>query len=289
MLTAAVIELQSCSRGTLKGASGSAVHGFWLNHWRKIDSQLADQLHDKNIVQPFTVSPLLGLPLPQRGLTAVSAGSPAWFRLTTLTRGLSLRLTEEWLPQLSSEIEIGGLRWKLLNYHLDFSAHPWAGQFDQQELAEIFLGSSSQPPDHWDLHFETPTAFRIGEQIALPFPLPGALIASWLRRWQSFNPIDFGDIKERTVNGLAVNAYDLKTIPARLKNRIEIGCVGDLSLKAINLSSQDRRILDLLSAYAFWAGSGHHTTQGFGMTCRQIGKEEKYAHSVGPGSRPRKS
>ncbi|WP_322508989.1 CRISPR system precrRNA processing endoribonuclease RAMP protein Cas6 [Anaerolinea sp.] len=284
MLTALVIELQSCSNGTLQGATGTAIHGFWLKHWKSMNTQLAGQLHDPKIVQPFTVSPLLGLPLPKHNLTTVLAGNSAWFRVTTLTRELSLRLREEWLPKLPPEVEIGGLWWRVSGYHLESSAHPWAGQFDQKELVEIFLSSSFQPSDHWEVHFETPTAFMVSEKISLPFPLPGALIASWLRRWQCFNPMEMKDIKERAINGLAVSAYDLKTIPARLKNRVEIGCIGNLSLKAINLPLQERRIVDLLSAYAFWAGSGHHTTQGFGMTCLQTRKNGEYAPSAGTGS-----
>lgn len=280
MLTAAVIEIEAVQEGNLEGASGAAVHGFWLNHWRSVDADYAALLHEGQDVQPFTLSPLLGLPFPRRGELHIQPGQTAWFRVTSLTATLSQKLIEEWLPRLPAEIPIGGLRWRPIRSLYDHAGHPWAGQASVQALADHCL-LSGQPETRWSLHFETPTAFKIDKRISLPFPMPGALVGSWLRRWQAYGPVSFDDpLKQSLLSGLAVCAYELKTIPARLKSRVEIGCVGDFSLTSVGLIPGECRVVDLLCAFAFWAGSGHHTTQGLGMTCSLTGKSGRYGKTV---------
>ena len=124
----------------------------------------------------------------------------------------------------------------------------------------------NQTPVSWSFEFLTPTTFH-GEIGHLPFPLPFALLGSWLRSWQAFGPVSLPvDLGETARSGLVVSAYKLKTVPVRDGRRMTIGCVGDLQLRALDLAPLERATVDLLARYAFWAGSGHHTPQGFGLT-----------------------
>ena len=265
MLLAVVVNLRACQAGLVEGATGRAIHGFWLHQWKRLAPSVADHLHRPNQVRPFTLSPLLGLPRFRKGRREIAPGTPAWFRVTTLQGELSRRLEEVWLPELPQEIGLAGLRWQVMGYTTATEQHRWAGRADPQALAETLLLGRS-PPSRWRLEFATPTTFHGGEG-HLPFPLPDALVRSWLRRWQAFGPVHLPeDTPERARRGLVVSAYALETVPWRDHRRVVVGCVGRMTLRALGLGKGERAALDLLAAYAFYAGSGHHTTQGMGMT-----------------------
>lgn len=264
MLLAAVVEVEALEPAHLTVATGRLVHGLWFHHWSACKPVLADALHNQEH-QPFTLSPLMGLPLPHRGKITFAEGARAWFRVTTLTDALSTQTAETWLPTLPETVRLGPARWRVIGATADPKAHPWARWDDPQALANhALLGNA--PSKTWGFEFLTPTTFH-GDQGHLPFPLPYALLGSWLRSWQTFGPAPLpADLGEAARSGLVVSAYQLKTIPVRDRKRLIIGCVGDLQLRALGMAPVERAAVDLLARYAFWAGSGHHTPQGFGMT-----------------------
>lgn len=265
MLTAVVIQLEALTAGQLSAASGRDVHGLWFHHWQKADSRVADQLHAEPQSRPFTLSPLLGLGAPREGRIQVAPGAPGWFRVTTLTADLSARLEAAWLPQLPETLTLGPIHWRVCGSTADSAAHPWAGTATAQALVETHL-LATEPPRQWRLRFATPTTFHAAGG-HLPFPLPGALIGSWLRRWQAFGPVNLpDDLADLAQQKAVISGYRLQTVPVRDGKRLTIGCVGQLTLAAPTLKPGERAAIDLLVAYAFWAGSGHRTTQGFGMT-----------------------
>ena len=265
MLLAAVMNVEASEDGTLRDDTGRAVHGLWYRHWQAVDPSTADRLHAGGRAMPFTLSPLMGLSRPQRGRVDVAAGSRAWLRVTALTRELSLQVEKKWLPGLASEVFLGGVHWRVTGYTTNTAEHPWAGRADQRALAEERLLAPS-PPQHWSLEFATPTAFH-GNSGHFPFPLPDVVVRSWLRRWQVFGPVTLPeDLPERVRQGLGVSGYRLKTVPVRDRRRVVIGCVGRMTMRSLGLTPGERAAVDLLAAYSTWCGTGHHTTQGMGMT-----------------------
>lgn len=264
-MLATVVNLRACQGGRLEIATGPAIHGFWFRQWESLAATVADRLHQPNQLPPYTLSPLLGLPHPRKGEREVASGAPAWFRVTTLQEELSRRLEEMWLPGLPEEVVLAGLRWRVVGYATTTEEHPWAGRANPQALAETHLLRRAAPA-RWRLEFATPTAFHGGGG-HLPFPLPDALVRSWLRRWQAFGPVRLPqNLPALAREHLLVSAYRMRTVPQRDGRRVFIGCVGWMELRAARLRAGERAALDLLAAYAFWAGSGHHTTQGMGMT-----------------------
>lgn len=266
MFTAIVLQLETTRPGNLTGATGAAVHGFWLNRWRALAPDFAGSLHAAKSFQPYTLSPLLGLPLPRNGVVTLPAGAPAWLRLTTLTAPLSARLREQWLTGLpGAVVAIAGLDWRVSAIVEQPAANPWSGAVDPHGLAGQAL-RNAQPPGSWDLEFLSPTTFHMAET-HLPFPLPGLLVQSWLRRWNEFGPIALPEDLANTLEPhLAVSAYHLKTVPVHDRRKIIIGCVGSLTLQALDLLPTQCAALDLLCRSAFWLGSGQYTPQGMGMT-----------------------
>jgi CRISPR-associated endoribonuclease Cas6 len=263
MLLSAVVTLQAIETGAFQADTGRVVHGLWFHHWKSVNPTIADRLHGSGGAQPFTLSPLMDLPQPHHNRISVKSGERAWFRVTALTKELAVLLDEEWLAGLPSELTLGGLGWQVTRIATE--GHPWAARADMQSLAEARL-LASRPPDRWKLHFATPTAFH-GEAGHFPFPLPNVLVGSWLRRWREFGPVELpDDLPERIRRGMVVSAYELKTLPLRDRRRVMIGSVGQMTMQALKLSPGERAAVDLLVSYAFWAGSGHRTTQGMGMT-----------------------
>jgi CRISPR-associated endoribonuclease Cas6 len=272
MLVAASIQLEAVEAGQLREATGRLVHGFWFHHWGQVAAEQSARLHAGQSLRPFTLSPLLGLPHSRRGEVTVKPGQTAWFRVTTLEPTLSDALRTTWLARLPEVVTLGEIPWRVTGYTLDSAENPWLGQADPQALAEQYL-LASRPAHRWRLRFATPTAFH-GAAGHLPFPLPGALVGSWLRQWQAFGQVRLPeDFPEHIHAGLVISAYQLKTVPVRDRQRITIGCVGTLTLRATKLSNPLCAAVDLLAHYALWAGSGHRTTQGHGMT-RLLRSEE---------------
>ncbi|MEA3396965.1 MAG: CRISPR system precrRNA processing endoribonuclease RAMP protein Cas6 [Chloroflexota bacterium] len=265
MLLAAVINVEALEDGYLPTATGRLVHGLWFRQWQACDAAVADRLHAEPGPQPFTLSPLLDVPRPQHGKIAIRAGQRAWFRVTALTADLAARTAGVWLAQLPVTLSLGRIPWRVAYATVDANEHPWAGWGDAQALAERCLLAAAAPAA-WSFEFLTPTTFH-GEIGHLPFPLPYVLLGSWLRTWQAFSPVPLpAELGEATRNGLVISSYQLKTVPVRDRKRLVIGCVGHLQLRALEMTPLERAAVDLLAHYAFWAGSGHHTPQGMGLT-----------------------
>jgi len=280
MLLSAVIQLQAASDAQLDQFTGRGVHGFWFAHWRKVDAALGDRLHAETQEAPYTLSPLMGLPRPRKGVLALKAGQPAFLRVTCLTDALAQDFIDKWLAGLPAgseveipatrqegEAEIPGARWQVTAHALDGQAHPLAAQTTYEGLARRHL-MNSNPPRQWRLEFLTPTTFHASQDLHLPFPLPESLIGSWLRRWQAFAPLALPaeELLAWAREHLAVSAYNLKTLPAREGERLRIGCVGRMTLHALKMPPYLRAAVDLLANYALFCGSGSHTAQGLGQT-----------------------
>ncbi|MEM7117795.1 MAG: CRISPR-associated endoribonuclease Cas6 [Chloroflexota bacterium] len=264
MLSSIVLELQAVENGRFQGSSGRAVHGFWFNQWAAVAPDLADSLHQQ-ATKPFTLSPLMGLARPRQGVTHVRAGDKAWLRVTSLQAELSQKLLGNWLPRLPAVIRLAEIPWRIDNIALMPQAHPWAQQNSYAALEAAAPTTVLEPT--WRLQIETPTTFHIGKDAYLPFPLPGALVNSWRRRWDAFAEVKLPPIEATLLQQqLFISHYRLKTVPVRYGRRVTMGCVGELTLRAGKLPDEVCRTISILAAYAFYCGNGRYTTQGMGLT-----------------------
>ncbi len=268
MLVSATLHLHALEDGQIHGATGRAVHGFWFEQWKRIAPDIGDALHRPTAEQPFTLSPLLDLPRPQRGLTRIPRGAAAWLRITTLERTLSERLLERWLPLLSGTVTLAGLHWAVERIGLASAEHPAAGR---DRYDRILAAAEEDTADCWTVEFTTPTTFHVTADSYLPFPLPAMLVNSWRRRWDAFAPVALPPLAEGNLrDNLRISAYRLKTVPVRHGRSVDIGCVGELRLNGSRLSAGERTAVRALAAYAHFCGTGHHTTRGLGQTALQV-------------------
>jgi CRISPR-associated endoribonuclease Cas6 len=268
MPLSAVISLEALTDARLDQFTGRGAHGFWFNRWREVDPALGDELHESNDAQPFTLSPLMGLPRGIRGKVQIKPGTTARFRITSLTDALSEAVQTKWLDGLEGKgtVEIPqpkdeepGVPWRVTRVEVE-------AQAAYEAMSKVHL-MNSVPPREWRLDFLTPTTFH-GSNGHLPFPLPDSLVNSWMRRWNAFAPIALPkeELLEWSRGKLVVSSYKLQTLPAREGERLRVGCAGRLTLRALEMPPYLRAAIDLLAHYASFCGSGSHTAQGMGQT-----------------------
>jgi CRISPR-associated endoribonuclease Cas6 len=268
MPLSAIIHLEALAEAKLDQFTGRGVHGFWFKRWQEVDPALGDELHDSSDAQPFTLSPLMGLPRGARGAVQIKPGTAAHFRITSLTDALSVAVKEKWLGNLEEKNGLyipmpkdddPGIPWKVKRVEVEMEA-------SYEEMSKKHLMNSA-PPREWRVEFMTPTTFH-GSNGHLPFPLPDSLIGSWMRRWNAFAPVALpkDEIQEWSRQKVVVSSYNLRTLPAREGERLRVGCVGRMSLRALEMPPYLRASVDLLARYAHFCGSGSHTSQGLGQT-----------------------
>ena len=296
MLASAVVKLRALETGYYEGTTGPAVHGFWFQHWEKVNKQVHQTLHQKN---QFSLSPLL---YNENGCThqvsSYDRGMSAWFRVATLTSEATVELLRKpggWLDTLPEMIRIYQGRWALAGVILPPEHHPWCGICSYLELVEKVGREVS--PRKWTLEFVTPTTSN-GPPI-FPLPLPDILVASWQKRWQMCSSCGeiVADLRSLAHERLTVVDFDIhagrvmeyqQDVQAqepingnrRIKRTIT-GCLGTITFKDAKVRNGNReqkisynhygeftanQIFDLLIRFAFFSGSGYRTTQGLGMT-----------------------
>lgn len=270
MPAAIVITLQATEDGVLYGATGQHAHGYWLNSWRAIAGEVGDALHDERALRQFTVSPLMGTRSIRHGRTPVRAGDEVRLRLTTLDASSDAELLGRWVLE-RPDPTLGGVAWQVQRIARHPDDHDDAGESSYEQLA-----ARSKIPSRWDVAFPTPTAFHLEGERYLPFPLPHLLVESWLERWQANAPptlpplaADSDAFLARVASGCFVSQYRLKTASFRFRFEKEvpqIGCTGTMTLDGRNLDETDRSIVATLGRFAYYCGSGHHTTMGMGQT-----------------------
>jgi CRISPR-associated endoribonuclease Cas6 len=289
MPISAILQLEALTPGKIDQFTGRDVHAAWFARWRATDPAIGDWLHTQSQDPPFSLSPLMGIPNPGRGGCPIRPGQSAWLRVTCLSEPLEGQFKTIWLSGLEStgrfELpaerreagkEIAALAWKVKVIHLEQQAHPWAATLSYEELSGRRL-MDPNPPAQWQLEFATPTSFNSGRGAGgkdkyLPFPMPESLVKSWLRRWQVSAPVAFPEeeLIQSAHNNLVVSSYRLHSLPVREGERLRVGCVGRLTLRALDMPPYLRAAVDVLAAYSFFCGSGSHTAQGMGQT-RLIG------------------
>jgi len=270
MPVAAVVHLEALADGHVEGGFGRAIHSLWHDHLAQAGPQAGQQLLHQAQTQPFTLSDLMGPRISPEGEIRVTAGDRAWFRVSVLESSLAAALTGDWLPKIIGRpTKLAGVPWAVLAYSIIPEQHPWAGQESYGSIwrrAQIRATSV----DNWQFRFRSPTTFHADRKTHLPFPLPDSLINSWLRRWNAFNDIEQEwQWPAHWRKSLVVSGYGLRTVPVRYGRQLRIGCIGWYGLRALNLPPDELAIINALAEYAFYCGSGHHTTQGMGLTRRQ--------------------
>ncbi len=283
MLLSCVILLRPGSRATLAADTGRAAHAWFLAQVRRADPALAEDLHRPNALRPFTVSGLRGVEVTPQGQAVVTPERTCWVRITSLAPDLSRRLLEAVLPALPREIILAGLPLTREGVTCDPAEHPWAGRTTFTDLAQAHLLGEGRPAREVALQFASPTTFRrTGGEASLadgggrayriaghnvPLPLPGLVWESYLQRWNAFAPLALPlEVRRYAEECLAVAGYHLRTVRVESGAVREVGFLGTCRYRTLVPDPYWMRLVHLLAAFAFYAGTGRHTAWGMGQT-----------------------
>lgn len=213
------------------------------------DPGLAEALHDRPVLKPFTLS----------SLEQDHDGNYRW-RVTLLQDDLWEAL---WAGvRAVSMLELNGRTWPVR----------WPGA-QVTHRSYDFLLTGIRPADRIEMTFLSPTTFRTGN-LDFPLPEPGAVFQSWLSRWNDFAPTHrriSTELLDMVRVSVAISAHQLWTEECDLGHTQAVGFVGQVTYVIIRARRLDQALmwqLNALADYAEFCGTGQRTDQGMGQTRR---------------------
>jgi CRISPR-associated endoribonuclease Cas6 len=194
--------------------------------------------------------------------------------VTSTSPELSTILEEAVIPAqkkrfADGSLLIGGkIPFQVVEMTTDPAAHPWAGRTTYEELYD--LHEKGEPADGFEVQFASPTTFHSAGK-HLPFPLPELVLGSWLEQWNSASGVSLlEDIRLFGHTSVAISRYNLHTQVVHYDKETLIGFCGQCIYRILSEDDHWRRLVNLLSAFSFYCGTGAKTSFGLGQT-RVIG------------------
>lgn len=232
----------------------------------KANPSLSTALHRDVATKPFTLS------VPQQ---AVGLGRSAWLkegenysvRITLLDETLFTNLADAvYRLNLDNTLALGEIR-VACNGLVTVPAPGNRAAFSSFErLAD---GAGTDPVVR--LAFLSPCTFRSrgarGQRNVI-FPEPSLVFSSLLSRWNAFAP---ESLRLALPDGAMprISTYRLSTRPLGFGSYSETGFCGQATYECLTASEEERRKLNLLADFAFFAGVGAKTTMGMGQ-CKRL-------------------
>ncbi len=279
-LHAIVVNLIATEDGRVPATQGALAHAAFLDLVRAADPDLATRLHGRDTRQPFTLSPLRGLPgHAEDGHYRLRAGQRVWLRLTLLDPALFMAFMRRLLagPDLwaTTEGRLYGLRIGDIPFTIESAigvpgGHPWVGYTSAGALR-----ANARTDSRIRMLFASPTAISLGEkgpakQRMVIIPWPQCVFASLRGVWNRLTgddiPIEFESwvadyVMVREVRNWRTGVY-------QLKRGVRPGGAGDVVFEALDDTPDHLRTLNLLADFAFYSGVGAKTTMGMGQARR---------------------
>jgi CRISPR-associated endoribonuclease Cas6 len=267
VLTAIVLGLQPVAEGRLPLSHGALAHAAALDLFLRVDAALSRFLHDESPQKPLTISPLGG-PFERQGPELLLSPEATYeWRITGLAAAVSDRLLA--LSPAAGGIRIGEAVFTMATAATRAEEHPDAGQESYEALQARW--KEAPAGETFRLHFVSPTTFRVGlyEQ---PFPLPRWVFGSLLRTWNALAPERL-DVPEELIESLVVlSNWRGETRRVELGGRRTVGFLGSFTYRVLDPSPDLRRLIGMLTEYAFYAGVGWQTTHGLGQARSEVGQ-----------------
>lgn len=287
-LGAMVVRLQAAQAVSITTLMGRGVQSAFLS---ALDEPLAASIQPKDSSSdrplPYTVSGIMADGKTHDLHGDISAGTPAWIRLTGLNRQTCAAL-EQFRQAPPAQLDIHQTLWDITSMTWDEA--PWASTHTYRALMESAYTQPSTP-DTLHLQFASPTTFRSsGSSVAAPIAnlIFSNLADHWaaitgmpvreLKLWQAFTTYHISlveqDIKPYAIkfkdggkdSGFTGEAlYEFKPQNSVLERENKV-------LEAEVRKDYDNlcRLAGMLADYAKYAGVGRKTTSGLGL-CHRLG------------------
>jgi CRISPR-associated endoribonuclease Cas6 len=191
-----------------------------------------------------------------------NAASVTIVQVRLLDDRLEDRLLEAVRP--GRQVRLGTARYQVA------SAPRLAGQASWEQL-RAWSGERA-----WQVRFETPVCFRRGNRTS-PWPAPESLARGLAERWQRLHPSTApptgpggGQVWVSDFDGqsqVQVLARHSRHPGQRTVQEVVSGFSGRIRYVCDRGNAAEASTFGALLAFAAYAGSGSHTTYGFGVTC----------------------
>jgi CRISPR-associated endoribonuclease Cas6 len=247
---------------------GRALSAAFLSWIRSKDPALSKHLHDPNATpRPYTLSNLHTDISKKTDRVFLKANSISWFRITSISANLSNFILTKLLDSLpGKEMTLSKSAFTISDVTWNPDRHPWAGGMTYANLIKDGLLGQTDP--QFPMHFASPTAFH-SHGVHLPFPLPKLAIHSWMASWNAYSPMAFPETLFNDLQGaIGISNYKMRSEVVRFGKATFIGGVGRCTYSVINHDLYWQQLLNGLSGFAFYAGTGVKTSMGLGQTRR---------------------
>lgn len=250
---------------------GRAAHALLLRAISWSSPALAEAVHKSSGPKPFTVSGIFGFnDRPTLRMTALTL-DVARALGAAIDPNAAVYGQDETRPlAVGTVIDLDRLPFLIEAVTTRHEDHPWAGQTSYGSAAMPWVYGQYEPDKRLAFEFASPTTFK-SNGMNVPVPMPGWVFGSLLQRWNAFAPLVLPqDVHSFAIECMALSRYELKTVAVPFKRRsFKIGAMGCASYTARHADEGMLSSLNLLAAYAFFAGVGAQTTMGLGQ-CRQV-------------------
>jgi CRISPR-associated endoribonuclease Cas6 len=273
-LSAVLIELQARREAMLPATLGHQVHAMFLHLVARTDPALSARLHNEPGYRPFTLSPLLAVPIRGEQLQ-LSEGQICYIRITLLDGGsLWHCLSVPLLEGGPLDVRLGEVPFKLTR----LLSTPGCDKGERIAKTSWNLLSKLAPVDAVTLSFESPTAFNINGTYFALFPEPLLVWDSLIRVWNNYAPgvlhIEKQAMRDFLQRSVSVAACNLSTRTLHYPKFIQKGFCGRCTYTA---RDRDERTAQFtrLAAFAPFAGMGYKTTMGMGQVRAELHEHER--------------
>ena len=281
MLRSILLSLTAESSYPILGPLGRPAQAWFLQQLTRSNTALAQKLHDEQGLKPYTVSTLLdehGRPL-EAG-TWLKPGQTCWLRLATLNEELSTALQKKIIQRLPKRLTLYKMDFRVDDVFERHSEHPWAGAISFTEMAQD--AANAKAAKNVRVEFASPTAFR-SSGLDICLPIPGQVFRSWWERWNAFAPeaMQVQDIWPKFA-GACILVSELTAVNtthwtfAEGTRGAATGFTGTVEFTLPRKSNLPEKwhdyydgaavVMQSLARFAFYCGTGHHTTLGMGQT-----------------------
>jgi CRISPR-associated endoribonuclease Cas6 len=259
MLTAVVLMLKPIRDSVIKVSHGESAHALALKIIGNLNPDLERDIHARADNKPLTVSPVWEAPRDGNMFSLRSDKTYRW-RLTGLNESVS-----ECLLRFDSNVQplrLDDATFKIVSFFADNDSDQNAGQSSYKNMLDYW--NDIEPPKTFTLKFLSPTTFRDGS-VEKPFPMPELVFGSLINTWNAHSPYELSFSKSDIKDLILLSNWRGETRSIILEGQ-NIPCfTGKFTYQAIENISEIRRLIGLLSDYAFFAGVGWQTTRGLGQ------------------------
>jgi CRISPR-associated endoribonuclease Cas6 len=275
---ACVLEMEATADGIIPATHGHQVHGLFFELVGSTCPELAAALHDANRRQPFTLSPLIGLPPPRGPGHPVHAGGRLSFRCTLLNGEIFGGFVGALLGEDAVRaVRLGQVPLRVRRVSTTPAEHPWAGTVRPHRLL-----ANAPALATITLQLSSPTAFSLGNRPGLgkvvePLPRPELVFGGLLSAWNTFGdaPLDPA-LRDLVAERVLVSRFRLQSELYQFRNHVQFGAVGQCTYAVKgDVPPESLRALNALADAALYLGVGYRTTMGMGQVRALRSKERR--------------